>query len=47
MTYAEFQEHWEKASIAEREKYDAMPLDAIIEDIKKGRFGTNYQIQGK
>lgn len=44
MTYAEFQEHWEKTSIKERAKYDAMPLDALLSDIKKGQFGTNYQI---
>jgi len=44
MTYAAFQEHFEKASIEEKARYDAMPLARVIEDIRASRYGTHYQI---
>ena len=44
MTYAEFQEQFEKASIEEKARYDAMPLAQVLKEIHAGRYGTNYQI---
>lgn len=44
MTYAQFQERFEKASIEEKARYDAMPLAQMLEEIRAGRYGTNYQI---
>jgi hypothetical protein len=44
MTYAEFQEHFERAAALERQRFDAMPVDAVISEIRAGRLGQYYQI---
>ena len=44
MTYAEFQEHWEKASISEKQKYDAELIDKLISLVENHNYGDYYQI---
>jgi hypothetical protein len=44
MTYAQYQEHFERAAEAEGRRYDAMPVATIIAEIRAGRFGECYQI---
>jgi hypothetical protein len=44
MTYAEYQEHFERAGALERQQFDAMPIAAVISEISAGRLGRYYQI---
>ncbi len=44
MTYAQYQEHFEKMAEAESKRFDAMPVADIISDIRAGRLGQCYQI---
>lgn len=44
MNYAEFQERYEQESDAEYRRYLAMPTDALLEAVRAGRFGRQYQL---
>jgi hypothetical protein len=44
MTYAEFQEHWEKASSAERQQYESVPIEKLISLVENHDYGKYYQI---
>ena len=44
MTYGEFQEWWEKEAKAEAQRFDAMPVSVIVNEIRAGRLGEFYQI---
>jgi hypothetical protein len=44
MTYAEFQERFEGGGALERHQFDAMPIAALISEIRAGRLGRYYQI---
>ena len=44
MSYAEYQEWFEKAAEAESKHFDAMPVADVISDIRNGRLGQCYQI---
>ncbi len=44
MSYAEFQEHFEKAAGEEKARYDAVPVSILLAEIRARRFGEYYQI---
>jgi hypothetical protein len=44
MTYAEFQQHFEQAAALERQHCDALPVAALIAEIRAGRLGRYYQV---
>jgi hypothetical protein len=44
MSYAEYQEHFEKAATEEKKCYDALPVSSLLADIRARRFGRYYQI---
>jgi len=44
MTYAEFQEQYEREADAEGRAYDALPLSRLVTDIRAGHLGQYYQI---
>ena len=44
MTYAEFQERWEKASAAEKQKYDSSSIKKLISLVENHDYGNYYQI---
>jgi|SRR5277367_3139461 len=44
MSYAEFQDHWEKEADKERENYDSRTINELVADVKANRFGKYYQI---
>lgn len=44
MSYAEFQERYEQESDAEYRRYRAMPTRALVDAIRSGRFGEQYQL---
>jgi len=44
MSYGDYQEHFEKAAIEEKRRYDGLPISALLHDIRARRFGHYYQI---
>ena len=44
MSYAEFQEHWEKAADAELSAYRQRPAHELLDEIAHERYGSYYQI---
>ncbi len=44
MSYAQFQEHWEKAADAELAEYRNRPAQALLAEIARGSYGSYYQI---
>src|SRR5262245_41132104 len=44
MSYAQFQEHWEREAEKERARYDARAVSALLADVRAGRFGDYYQL---
>jgi hypothetical protein len=44
MTYAEFQERWEKASASEKQEYDSSSVEKLISLIENHNYGNYYQI---
>jgi hypothetical protein len=44
MSYAEFQERFEREGEAEYERYLALPAETLVEAVRAGRFGEYYSI---
>jgi hypothetical protein len=44
MSYAEFQEDWERAAGEEYDRYLAMPSTALIWEVRDRRYGECYQL---
>jgi hypothetical protein len=44
MSYAEFQERFEREGEAEYERYLALPAEALVEAVRAGRFGEYYSL---
>ena len=44
MSYAEFQERFEREAEAEYERYLALPANALVEAVRSGQFGAYYSL---
>lgn len=44
MSYADFQERFEREAEAEYERYLALPADALVDAVRSGLFGAYYSL---